>query len=375
MLSKISLLFALSLPFLSSCKGLRFNEEDSYGLRLVTLDITPEEYGLLNGQLLSKRPAQVEIRVAGEFKVFCSANYAGRSSLDAYRKSYDLNFCEQKYNKRSSYRLSAQFIDKTLARSLIGYEIFKKMGLEVPKAELATAYINRKYQGVYLFMETVDNEFYKSHQISTRELYKAQYGNASFRTDWASRLSEAFDYDGRGEDNFTYLQEIYKLLYNEPQPEVFAQKLDSFFDTESFLSYMAVALSMNHWDGFDNNYYLAFDTDKKKLITTPWDLDRIWEKPNEYTPDNLLIRNEVLARLLKVESYHKNFVQKVAQINAEYPPEKLVELVKTYEAQAKKAYSEDPILSRYQATAYVELEENIVIWDAKVKEYLSRNPL
>jgi spore coat protein H len=375
--SKTSLLLALALalPLLASCKGLRFNEEDSYGLKLVTLDISPEEYGLLNSQLQSKRPAQVEIRVAGEFKVFCSVSYAGRSSLDAYRKSYDLSFCDRRYNARSSYRLSAQFIDKTMARSLIGYEIFQSLGLSVPKCELATAYINRKYHGVYLFMETIDTEFYDVRKVATRELYKAQYGNASFRTDWASRISEAFDYDGKGEDNFTYLNEIYKILYNESQPEVFARKLETFFDIDSFLSYTAAALSINHWDGFDNNYYLVFDTGRKKLTTTPWDLDRIWEKPNDYSPDGLLERNALLARLLKIDAYRRTFIQKLMQINTEFPPEKLIERVKAYEAHASLAYSEDPILSRYKSSAFDELEKNILIWDEKIKEFLNRNPL
>lgn len=372
LLSKIILATSF---LLASCKGLHFNEEESYGLKLVTLDISPEEYGLLNGQLFSKRPAQVEIRVAGEFKVFCSASYAGRSSLDAYRKSYDLNFCDQKYHKRSTYRLSAQAIDKTMVRSIIGYDVFKSTGLEVPKIELASAYINRRYQGVYVFMENVDKEFYKAHKLSVEQIYKARYGNANFRTDWASKLSQAFSYDGKGEDNYIYLQEIYRLLYKEPNDAVFAQTLEKFFDVDSFFSYMAGALVLNHWDGFDNNYFLTFDTGKKKLITTPWDLDRIWEKPNETQVDELLGKNLLLVRLLKNENYRKLFIGKVAQLNSEYTPDKLVEMLTNLEAQAREAYSNDPILSRYQSTAYGELEANIRSWDLKIKDYLTRNPI
>lgn len=367
-------LFLMALPLLVSCKGLNFNEEESYGLKLVSLDITPEEYGLLNGQLFSKRPAQVEIRVAGEFKVYCSASYAGRSSLDAFRKSYDLNFCDEKYKKRSSYRLSAQAIDKTMVRSLIGYEVFKELGLEVPHIEFASAYINRKYLGVYVFMEVVDKEFYKAHKMSVQEIYKARYGNSNFKTDWASRLSEAFSYDGKGEDNFVYLQEIYKLLYNEPSDVFFSEKLEKFFDVESFLSYAASALILNHWDGFDNNYFLTYDTDKKKLITTPWDLDRIWEKPEEPIED-LLTKNALLDRLLKIEKYRVSFVGKVAKLNTSFTPDKLVGEVQKHEATIREAYEEDPILHRYQTTAFVELEANIRAWDLKIKDYLSRNPV
>lgn len=367
-------LLTLALPFILSCKGLSFNEEESYGLKLVSLDIKPEEYGLLNGQLLSKRPAQVAIRIAGEFEVYCSASYAGRSSLDSYRKSYDLNFCKKKYKKRSSYRLSAQAIDKTMLRSFIGYEVFKALDLEVPKLEFASAYINGKYLGVYVFMEVVDKEFYKAHDIAVQAIYKARYGNANFKTDWASRIPEAFSYDGKGKDDFVYLQEIYKLLYSEPNDGIFSAKLETFFDVDSFISYAAAALILNHWDGFDNNYFLAYDTSRKKLVTTPWDLDRIWEKPEELIED-LLKKNALLERLLKIETYRTRFIGKLLQLNAKFPPDKLVAQVKLQEAKIREAYEEDPILQRYQATAFAELEGNIQAWDLRIKDYLIRNPI
>ena len=152
------------------------------------------------------------------------------------------------------------------------------------------------------------------------------------------------------------------------------EKLERFFDVESFLSYTAAALVLNHWDGFDNNYFLTHDTDRKKLITTPWDLDRIWEKPGE-TIDGLLAKNALLDRLLKIEKYRLSFVGKVAQLNASFTPEKLVEDVKMHEATIREAYEEDPILHRFQSTAFVELEANIRAWDLKIKDYLSRNPI
>lgn len=372
MLSKLVLASSL---ILASCKGIHFSEEDSYGLKLVTMDISPEEHGLLEGQLFSKRPVQVNIKIAGELKVYCRVSYAGRSSLDAYRKSYDLDFCNEKYNKRSAYRLSAQAIDKTMARSMIGYEVFEAAGLEVPKAELASAYLNKKYLGVYVFMENVDKEFYKAHKISIDQAYKARYGNASFRSDWASKPFEAFSYDGKGEDNFVLIQEIYRLLYNEMDDAAFAGKIEKLVDIDSFLSYMAGAVVLGHWDGFDNNYFLTHDTDKKKLITTPWDLDRIWEKPNENDVDGLISKNFLLVRILKNEGFQKIFVGKIQKLSSDFSADKLAQMLKDLEIKAKDAYTKDPILSQYQATAYVELESNIRAWDLKVKDYLTRNPL
>lgn len=371
----LKICFAFAIASAASCKGIHFNEENSYGLRLVTLDLSAEEYGLLNGQLLSKRPAAVEIRVAGAFKVNCSASYAGRSSLDSFRKSFDVNFCGKKYNKRSHYRLSAQAIDKTMLRSLLGYDLFKAMGLETVKAELASAYINSKYLGVYVFMETVDKEFFKAHKVDVDEIYKARYANAGFHQDYASKLPQAFSYDGKGKDNFTFLDEIYKALWLESKDDAFALKLGAILDIDSFLSYMAVALYIDHWDGFDNNYFLAFDKGRKQLITVAWDLDRIWEKVGEFTPESLTDRNSLLARLLKMPAYRSAFIGKVARLHTDYPAEKLIQTAQTYEEKAREAYGNDPILSRYQTTAFDELAKNIRAWDLHIAEYLARNPL
>ncbi len=375
-LSRICAVLVLNLGALSSgCKGIHFNEEQSYGLRLVTLDITPEEYGLLNGQLLSKRPAQVGVRIAGEFEVNCSASYAGRSSLDSYRKSYDVNFCDKEYHKRSHYRLSAQAMDKTMLRSLIGYEVFKSLGLEVPMAEQSAAYINNKYLGVYLFMETIDKEFFKVHKFEVNEIYKARYGNASFHEKFASKLPEAFSYEGRGKDNYVFLEMIYKILWLEARDDYFAARLDAILDIDSFLSYMAVAVYLNHWDGFDNNYFLAFDENRKKLVTVPWDLDRIWEKPDEFAVKDLTGRNALLTRLLGIASYKNAFLTKVTKLSVDFPLDKLVLVAQVKEAAAHDAYAEDPILSRYRASAFQELADKMKIWDLKIKDYLIRNPL
>ncbi|RZA17776.1 MAG: hypothetical protein EOP10_22105 [Proteobacteria bacterium] len=374
LLSKITLTFAL-IVFSFSCKGIKFSEDESYGQKLVSLRITAEEYGLLNGQLLSKKPARAEIRVAGSLKVNCNVAYAGRSSLDAYRKSYDLDFCDEKYEKRTHYRLSAQAIDKTLTRSFMGYEIFKTLDLLHPKAEPAVFYINNKYQGLYVFMETVDKEFFKARKIEIDELYKARFANAGFSQAFSSKIPEAFSYEGKGEDRFTLIEEIYKLVWLEENDAVFAQKIEAIVDIDSFLSYAAAAVFIDHWDGFDNNYFFAFHNDSRKLITIPWDLDRIWEKVDGDSPELLLQKNALLARLLKNAGYKKTFLEKLTKLSKKYSTEKLVAMMRKKEDATRDAYRADPILARYQTTAFNEFELSIKAWNIRVLEYLARNPI
>lgn len=365
-----SLLFALGF-LLASCKNISFGEDDdSHGLTLVSLRLTSENYGRLNAQLFSKRPADANIQIRSGMDVNCRISYAGRSTLDAYRKSFDLHFCKERYKGRSLYRLSAQNIDRTMVRAILGYSAFRKMGLDAPEAEPVSAYINREYLGLYLLLETVDDEFFRAHGRSVRDIYKARYGNASFKQELSNNLPEAFSYEG-SPDNFTLLAGVYEALWKSGSDDEFSEKIDRLLDVDAFLAYMATALYIAHWDGFDNNYFLVFDSGKNRLVTVPWDLDRIWEKTDSLGPEGLVNRNELLLRFLKIERYRQKFAAALDRVQELYPLQQILDDMRHYQGRTAEAYRNDPVLNFLspQDKVFEELESRITSWDARVKEY------
>lgn len=367
--------FSLILPFLASCKGVRIGDDEGYGLTTVSLRLTPENYGKLNAQLFSKRPADANIHIHGGVKVDCHISYAGRSSLDAYRKSYDLFFCKKRYKNRSAYRLSAQNIDKSMVRAILGYNAFRKMGLDAPDADVASAYINREYIGLYLLLETVDKEFFEAHGRSVRDIYKAKFGNAGFRQDFSNNLPEAFSYEG-SPDNFAILAGLYQALWKTTTDEDFSREVEKILDVDSFFAYMATSLSIAHWDGFDNNYFLVLDRGKNKLVTVPWDLDRIWEKTDSLGPEHLVGRNELLIRFLKIESYQKRFAAAIDKVRELYPVDQILEDMKQIQTRTAEAYKNDPILNYVspQDKVFQDLNDRILAWDESMKTYRATLP-
>ncbi|MFY7930533.1 MAG: CotH kinase family protein [Oligoflexus sp.] len=365
----MQLCLAVSLLNLWACRSLPMKEINSYGLQLVSVDLKAEDMGRLNSQVQSKRPVAATIRIAGSMRTQCQVSYAGRSSLDAYRKSFELDFCDQTYRGRESYRLSAQSVDRTMLRSLVGYPIFQAVELKTPEVEAAAAYVNKDYLGLYLLLETVDREFYGKRKVAVREIYKARFGNAGFQRDFLNRLSEAFSVEDKP-DNYTFLKELYEALWSIDDDAVFYRRADQLLDIDNFLRYMAAAVFVCHWDGLNNNYYLGYELERQKLVTTPWDLDRIWERTGVFTPQSVISINALLVRLLKIPEVRARWIEILDLLTTRFPLEQLKGEVDRLGELTAQAYAKDPILSRKtQSEELDELKDRMEEWYEKIQDY------
>src|SRR5688500_7647078 len=84
---------------------------ESFGLPLVEIAVESENLAELNSTIGAKVPVPAAISIAGR-KFAGRVNYAGKSTLDHYKKSFDLYFDENDlFRGRSAYRLSAQATD------------------------------------------------------------------------------------------------------------------------------------------------------------------------------------------------------------------------------------------------------------------------
>lgn len=364
--SLLSLLLALSV----GCKTLPLKDEPDYGLLRVSLSMSPEELGTLKNSVGSKDPVVADIHIPGHLKVTCRVSYAGRSSLDDYRKSFNLYFCGQRFRKRSGYRLSAQSIDQSLMRSLLGYPLFSSLGLMTPRVEQVAAYLNRSYLGLYLLLEKIDNQFFVVRDKSVGEIYKAQFGNSGFTQDFASRLKEAFSEESSSE-SYSLLEQLYLSLWQTTDDQLFLQEIQGFFDVEAFMNYAAAAVYLCHWDGLNNNFYLAFDKNTQKLVTVPWDLDRIWEKTSQYQPDDIVATNALLQRLLKIREPRQMYKQALDQLGKNFDQTTLKNRIEAISLESQAAFMEDRVLSRLSSIdgRRLELEQNTSEWLEKVSKY------
>lgn len=354
------------------CFGLPLKEQHDYGLARISIDVEPEQLGLLNSQIQSKRPVKGEAEIPGRWQGDCRVSFAGRSSLDNYRKSLELGDCDELFNSRTSLRVSAQSVDQTMLRSRLGYPIFAALQLEVPRAESVSAYLNRDYMGLYLLLELVDREFFETRGYDVKDIYKARYGNAGFKPEFNNRIPEAFSYEGKPDD-FTLMRVVYDAVVGISDDRVFYQTIDRWLDIDSFLRYTAAAIFMCHWDGMNNNYYLVLDKRKQKLFVVPWDLDRIWERNDLMDPDDFADLNLLFERLLQIPESRQRLRQILNELETQFPLSRLLAEVDKLGAETAAAYSADPSLSKIpQEEALGALKGRIEDWYGEVQSFNER---
>lgn len=205
----------------------------------------------------------------------------GNSSANWPKKPYGVTF---KDNQQPfglplgrSFRLLANYHDRSLLRNWISYDLARKMsGLTwTPHSVFTEMFINGKYQGSYQMIETVA---ISSNRIaiprSTGQIGEFDAGGSlTDRTGMRTSLKDPTD-STRGDDLMTKVNKFtWHLDHDEQWPQ--------FIDMASFVDYYLVREFTKDKDAdflFSNFYYTpdVFDsTTNSKLFMGPvWDFDR-----------------------------------------------------------------------------------------------------
>lgn len=177
--------------------------------------------------------------------------------------------------------LKNNFEDKSQIREKVTAEIFENAGLAVSHTAFYEVYLNRgdgpEYFGLYTMVEQVDDTVIET-QFSNDEgnVYKPENDGATFaagtftETDFEKKTNE-------GEGDWTDIQNLFDILHDESRltdSETWRANLDSVFNTDVFLKYLAVNTIIQNWDTYGlmpHNYYLYNNPEDGKLTWIPWD--------------------------------------------------------------------------------------------------------
>lgn len=266
----------LVLVGMAGCKHLPSRELESYGLPMVELDIDDPHLAELNSTVAQKTPIPARIRFDGR-SYRGTVHYSGRSTIDDYKKSMEIELDGERFRGLKTWRLSSQQGDRSMLRSWFGFQVFATMGLATPKAEHCVVYLNGQYRGIYLLMESIDDDFWSTRQIPVGVYYKAVFGNATLRRENLTGLEKSFEIKGYPETPADIFQLIERV--NDP-----ASTVESMVDLDNVLGYMAAAVFLHHVDGFRNNYFIYRHKTYKTFQMVPWDLDRVYEENADEFP-------------------------------------------------------------------------------------------
>lgn len=196
-----------------------------------------------------------------------------------------------------SYRLQASFSDRSHLRTPLLSVLARRVGLEVPEAQLCEVVVNNIYYGVYTFVKEDSTAMKKGNAISAFLVTELAHFLDGFRNEDLGDAALAFGncdaYDVYRTD--TWVSASNTILKEQDAPSLVPDKWSSFFSDASLLEQ-----SKERWDSLhttslsENNIDAVIDSLSALLTTTgaqernceAWPRwgEKIW--PNYFVPSS-----------------------------------------------------------------------------------------
>lgn len=238
-------------------------------------------------------PATITFEGLDWYKV--GIRYKGNSTLrNAYQSNtekypFKLDFDEfeddfpqiknQRFYGFKQLNLSNNDSDGSLMREKIASDLFRTFGVPSARTAFYAVYLDRgngsQFIGVYTLVEEVDDSVPDSQfPDNNGNLYKPDGDAASF----ASGTYDESEFDlktNEDEADFSDVKSLYDILHNSSRttdPEQWKADLETIFDVDGFLKYLAVNNTIQNWDTYGvmtHNYFLY--NNEGLLSWIPWD--------------------------------------------------------------------------------------------------------
>lgn len=184
--------------------------------------------------------------------------------------------------------------DSSYITERFSYELFEDFGVLSPKMTHAKLYVKvgseLTYMGVYGVFESIDKDFLSRNFSNNRgDLYKSlwqQFGPATLENNYHNRAIGIKDasknyfpaYDLKTNKTTSTHKDLIDFIYylNVHQGAQFEAFIESNFDVDRFLRYLAVGVFLGNPDDYramGNNYYLYLDVTSNKWTLIPYDYD------------------------------------------------------------------------------------------------------
>jgi spore coat protein H len=242
--------------------------------------------------------------------------YRGSHTRKFKKKSYNIRFYHPIFFQGAKeIHLNAEYKDASLMRNKLSLDFFKNIGVLAPDTKHIFLNINGRNEGVYLQLESVDEQFFKRRNYPLGAVFYAVDGDANFSlmSDLDSDVKESLDlgYEMKAgnEADFGHLQELIYKINTLPRDE-FEDGIKPFVNIDKYLRWLAGVILTQNYDGFVHNYSLIRNKDTGQFEVSPWDYDGTWGrdvngKVMEYDYVRIEGFNTLTARILDISSFRK----------------------------------------------------------------------
>ncbi len=229
----------------------------------------------------------VGIRYKGQSSL--SSTWSGGSNKTSLKLNFDEFKDEYPETKNQTFygfetlNLQASWSDSTLMNSVLMTEAFEDMDVVTPKAAFYRVYVNHgegpEYFGLYSLVEEVDDTVVSTNFTDdSGNIYKPDGSGATFAE--GKFNTSAFEKkSNKKEADYSDVEDLYTVLQSDDRienPEVWRTNLESTFDVQQFLKWLAANTVITNWDTYGSNsrnFYLYNDPSTGKITYIPWDFD------------------------------------------------------------------------------------------------------
>lgn len=188
---------------------------------------------------------------------------------------------DQRFYGFKQISFSSNYSDTSYLAEKVAADIFRDAGVPAAHTAFYAVYIDHGegsiYFGLYTAVELVDDTVIETQfEDDNGNVYKPSGAAATFA---AGSYNEA-QYDketNQDERDYSDIQALLDALYTDTRlsdPSAWRAQLESVFDVENFLQWLAVNTTIQNWDTYgtmSHNFYLYHDPDSDQLVWIPWD--------------------------------------------------------------------------------------------------------
>lgn len=266
-------------------------------------------------------PATIEFE--GQTWNHVGIRYKGNSSLlsgwnsGSLKLPFKLDFDEfedgypeidnQRFFGFKQLSLANGFSDDTFMRDAIAYDLLEEAGLVA--AETAFYKVNLDYGegpvalGLYTMVEVVDDTVVNRYfGDDDGNIYEGDGRGATLAEGTSDLIADSFQKENNEDEaDWSDIEALYTTLHAATRlsdPAAWRAELESVFDVDAFLEWLAISAVIGHWDSYGqgaHNFYLYNDPATGQLTWISWDHNMTMStgmggdmggKPNGGAPDD-----------------------------------------------------------------------------------------
>lgn len=353
MIRKIFFGLFLSAAIFTSCESDKEEEKAT----LPQIHISVDEDDLSQGDYLVNDLHWLDTNGNSVWEAKSRIRIRGNRSATFAKRSYNIKLSE-KYgllglDESRKWKLNAEYIDKTLMRNKLSYDLFRSFspGNKAPEIKYCSVYLNNRYDGIYALTQSVDADFLGLNKATKGALFKeppisnppeeheerfenfkkyiersVRYKDYSIKAKY--KLEDECYFNQRFPDikEFDYTGEIYRItefIFNSSDRD-FANPFifNNYFDLDNLIDWHLLILVTSNGDGTYKNFYLSRKNVNEPYLFTPWDYDHSFGRDGDGEPSKVRLvqvktNMALLHRLMETNAfdYRTKLYEKFMQLS------------------------------------------------------------